>query len=41
MGGRGETFGDVGVALPVVDDETPEETRDEVEEVTADAVAHP
>jgi hypothetical protein len=41
MGGGGATFGDVGVALPVVDDEAPEETGDEVEEVAADAVAHP
>ena len=29
------------MALPVVDDEAPEETGDEVEEVAADAVAHP
>jgi hypothetical protein len=36
-----ETFGDVGVALPVVDDEAPEEPGDEVEEVGADAVAQP
>jgi plasmid stabilization system protein ParE len=40
---RGETatFGDVGVALPVVDDEAPEESGDEVEEVAADAIAQP
>lgn len=35
------TFGDVGVSLPVVDDEAPEEAGDVVEQVSADAVAQP
>lgn len=35
------TFGDVGVPLPIVDDEAPEEADDEVHEVDADAVAQP
>lgn len=36
-----ETFGDVDVALPMVDIEAPDEAGDEVEDCTADVVAEP